>query len=612
MNLKIILTVLVSVSIIIQAQSPLPLSSRLDSIIVYGFSQSNCFSNADKQIIDFHPDINIRAWSKWQNEGTEIADFNKNAIDKYKQNRILIIGGLTSTVYFFSEAADSQEFLDMVTRDADNSLVPHSEIYSNAYRGNLANPRFRQYIIKIAKVQIDAGVDGIFFDEANAGYSGSSYDGNEGFDDYHQKDFNRYLLQKYPDFTFTQWCDTFKMDSSNCLKKDVSPEDLEQNFNYRTYLQKNGWSDSPLSSINPLAKEWGRAIQNRPAIDRKTFLDKYTMEVYWKEIVTAVRDYSRNTYGKEILITSNGIFPYVDFNCVGLYNYNVDDNGSEAKYVPVKNNRLNGSVSLANIFRKLYQRNAAVSGSVPCVLFLDWPTDMMSSYYNFKPSEKMDYWRIYAGEAYAHGLFFSFHFRTSMGGDPTAKSSGIFDSLVNYAQFYKDHRELYQKAVLTDSIVQVSAAKVTASLTSQSERKRYLIHLINHNYDGGINPQLNVKVTIPDGIQVKRIKVFSPDRAAISELPVQRSENVVYCSVDTLLNYTILSLESEISPVMNRNNELKAGRPLPDNDSKIVNLLGKTISISQSHQSSLIHLGAAPGIYIKRLDGNDKKMTMVK
>ncbi len=587
-------------------QSVNPNSGSLDTIAVYGFSQNGCGSKADQQIIDFHPDVSIRAWSKWGNDGVLADDFNKTAINKYKQSGLRLIGGLTATVYFFSEAADSAEFLDMVSRDADNKLVPHSEIVTDAYRGNMANPKFRQYIINLAKAQIDAGVDGIFFDEANAGLSGNRYDGNEGFDDYHLKDFNRYLAEKYPNFTFEQWNRTFKMDSTNFINTKMPLDDLERNFNYRAYLKKHGWNTSPLSSENPLADEWGSSVQNRPGIQRSSFLDKYSIDIYWKEIVTEVREYARKTYGKEVIITSNGIFPYVDFNAVGLYNYNVDDNGNEADYVPVNNDSsLNGAFSLNKIFRTLYKRNITISGSVPCVLFLDWPTTMMNLYYNFSPSQKMDYWRIYAAEAYAHGLFFTFHIKTSMPDDPSAKKSGILDSLIAYAEFYKKNRELFTKAVLTDTTACTSVDKITTSITYQAHKERYLLHLVNHNYNNEIKPQKNVTVTIPSEIPVKRIRAFSPDKDMSASLSIKNTDGVTTCTIDTLFFYTVLSLEfGESADTKSKHcskNELKNLK----NSYEMYNLQGKRISVAKQNSC---------GIYIKKTiaDGVKKTALMVR
>jgi hypothetical protein len=595
-------------SVTVLAQSTFPETGKMSNTTIYGFSQGGTNDSADSQIIKSHPDINIRAWSQWGTSGTQSDHFNKTAIATYKQNNILLVGGLTATVYFYSQANDSNDFKDMITRDADNALVPHSYIVPDAYRGNLANPKFRQYVINVAKAQIDAGVDGIFFDEVNAGLSGNKFDGNEGFDDYHLKDFNRFLAAKHPDFTFQNWCTTYKMDSSNVLDPGKPLDDLEHNFNYRTYLKKNGWNTSPFTTANPLAKVWGKTTGNRPEINRSTFIQQYTIDIYWKEIVAAVRDYARQTYGKEILITSNGIFPFVDFNSVGLYNYNVDNNGSEAQYVPATNAHLDGKVSLSNVFRTLYHRNESIAGNVPCVLFIDWPTTMMNNYYGFSPSEKMDYWRIYAAEAYAHGLFFSFHFKTSISNDPTAAESGVLDSLVNYTAFYKSHKDLFENCSLTDTTVVVTNENITTSLIFQPGHNRFLLHAINHNYQSGIKPQYNVSVTVPLGIELKRILAFSPDGTSTVELPVQYKDNSISCTIDTLYYYTILSLEyGDVAVLKKSTSKIKGGFSDNHKAHLMVNLQGKHIR-STDADVSRSNSSFSSGVYV---GGTQKKRSVV-
>jgi hypothetical protein len=568
---------LLGASLIISSLSPHFQAGTMSKTTVFGFSQSGIRGAIDAQMPKLLPDINIRAWSKWDLEGTKANDFKETTIMAYKQNNITLIGGITATVYFYDEAADSAEFRDMVTRDVDNELVPHQYIYDGAYRGNMANPKFRQYIINLAKLQIDAGVDGVFFDEVNAGYSGNTFDGNEGYDDYHLKDFNRYLAAKHPDFSAEQWFSVYKMDSSNFLDKNKPLDDIENNFNYREYLAKHGWKQ--YSSDNPLALVWGSITNNRPEQERTSFLEKYSTDIYWKEIVTATRDYARQKYSKEILITSNGIFPFVDFNSVGLYNYNVDDNGKEANYVPVnKQGHLDGSVSLGTVFRNLYKRNQKIAGDVPCVLFIDWPTDMMSNYYKLTASEKMDYWRIYAAEAYAYGLFFAFHLKTSISGDPTAKISGILDSLANYSAFYKSNRALFESCILTDTVPDVSSRNVTTTLISQTDSSRYLLHVVNHNYDSVIKPQYNVTFTVPCAQTVKRVRLFSPERKGPVNLAFQQTNNKISCTIDTLWYYSIIALESGNVPVvMHLPHVLKN----TSENKSYFNLLGRSIPVEQ-------------------------------
>ena len=38
-----------------------------------------------------------------------------------------------------------------------------------------------------------------------------------------------------------------------------------------------------------------------------SFIETYFFLVYWQEIVVAVRSYAREKYGKEVLITANGM-----------------------------------------------------------------------------------------------------------------------------------------------------------------------------------------------------------------------------------------------------------------------------------------------------------------
>ena len=122
-----------------------------------------------------------------------------------------------------------------------------------ARRGNLFNPAYRRYLLTWAKIQVDGGVDGVNFDEVNAGFSGGlkyGFNGNEGFDDYTIADFNRYLLARYPSFTAADWKTRFGMADDNLVRSDVPPGDLTRNFNYRTYLRAHGWNLDPLTGEN--------------------------------------------------------------------------------------------------------------------------------------------------------------------------------------------------------------------------------------------------------------------------------------------------------------------------------------------------------------------------
>jgi len=523
---------------------PLP-KYDLSAESVYGFSQT-ANGSEDSQVYALSPDINMRAWQKWETAGIKESHFNKSYIAKCRSQKILFVAGGTASVVFETEAPDRETFLEWITRDSFGKPVLHSEIVPNAYRASMANPSYRKYLIQIMKVQIDAGVDGLFLDEANSGgYNGGpshNYNGNEGYDDYSIADFNRYLMNKYPSYTASDWKSKFGMTDENIIRRDIAYDDLEYNFNYRKYLKEKGFSDYPRDAANPLAKEWGIPTANRIDSDDDSFSSSY-MTLYWKEIVIALRNYARNKYSKEILITSNGIFPFTDFNSLGLYNYNTDDNGKEADYVPVVSGKLNGAKSLKNVYLSLYERSRKTSGNVPLVLFIDWPCEMMSNYYKLSAAQKKDFWRIYAAEAYSCGLYFAFHLRTVMPGDPTSTDSGILDFLKDYSSFYKTNGEVYEKSTNTGLSASLDKNGVMYNVTASSDKEKYYVHLVNHNYSSVISEQKNVSVNFRPDFVPSKISSLSPDGNADVLIPFTNSGGSVSFTVPELLYYKVVVVE---------------------------------------------------------------------
>lgn len=539
------------------SQSYLPAQGSMDKYTEFDFSQEWNFAIVDTQILYTSPDLIIRGWFQWDTNGDSPGNFSSSApvLAQYHQHNVTFLGGVTTTVYFFDEAADSAQFKDMVTRDGSGNLVPHNNIVPGAYRGNIANPAFRDYVVNKVKLQLDAGVDGMHFDEAISSYEGLTYNGNEGFDDYTIKDFNAYLAAKYPDYTQADWISKFGMTDTNYIDTAQPLNDLIKNFNYREYLAVNGWQNNPLTASNPLAAEWGSVLDNRADTTSNTFLSKYTT-MYWRDIVTRTRQYARDSYGKEIFITANGLFPYVDFQSFGMYNGNHDNNGAEANYMPVSSGHLNGAFSLQYIFKSIYQKSRGLAGSAPVVLFLDWPDQMMTDYYNLSLKEKEDYWKIYAAEAYANGLFIAFHLKTSMvPADPTAAQMGILGFLRDYPKFYKMNASYYHFNTILDRPVTVSEANINASLMWQSDSGRYTIHLVNHNYVSGtgMTKKSDFKVSLSLDSMPKSVYMKSPDFSGYRVLHTDYSGGKLIISVDSLNYYDmiVLDYENAVSGIVN-------------------------------------------------------------
>ncbi|HQA53381.1 MAG TPA: hypothetical protein PK419_11050, partial [Spirochaetota bacterium] len=252
---------------------------------------------------------------------------------------------------------------------------------------------------------------------------------------------------------------------------------------------------------------------------------------------------ARNNYSKEILITSNGIFPFTDFNSLGLYNYNTDDKGKEADYVPVVSGKLNGAKSLKNVYLSLYERSRKTSGNVPLVLFIDWPCEMMSNYYKLSMEQKKDYWRIYAAEAYSCGLYFAFHLRTVMPGDPTSTDSGILDFLKDYSSFYRTNHAVYKKSVNTSLSADIDRKGIMYNVTESSDKNKYYVHLVNHNYSSTISEQKNIVVSFDPGFVPSKISSLSPDGNADVSIPFINSVGSISFTVPELQYYKVIVVE---------------------------------------------------------------------
>jgi hypothetical protein len=512
---------------------------------VFAFSQSDV-DQEDPQVYQLVPDVTIRAIGKWSTNGDEAADYNFGQIGRYHDKGIAFMGSGTASVIFPHDFATAAVFDDMSTRDADNNPVPHDEFGfpDPARRGNMFNPKYRQYLLSWAKIQVDGGVDGVNFDEVNAGFSGGlkyGFNGNEGFDDYAIADFNRYLLAKYPTFTAADWKSRFGMTDDNLVRSDVPADDLAGNFNYRKYLQAHGWNLNPLTADNPLAGEWGRVTANRMYADDSSFTVTY-LRRYWKQMVDELRAYARSTAQRQILISSNGLLPYVDYNSVGMYPFNPDEQTPDFRgvdYVPVVDGHLNGAKSLQANYRYLKDTSGQIAGDVPVAVFIDWPNDMMTSYLNLPLAEKQDYWRIFGAEAYANGIFPAFHLKDTVG-SPTAEQSGMLGFFQTYSRFYSDHRSLYRHNDRGTAAVRVGASNVSASLLVQHGSGARTLHLINHNYNQGITAQTGFSVQVDLASCPRRVTMVSPDFAGSKVASSSCSRGRLRVTVDRLDYYDVL------------------------------------------------------------------------
>jgi hypothetical protein len=288
---------------------------------------------------------------------------------------ITFIGGLTASV-IFQDQMSAADFADEVGRDATDQPVPHPEIVPLAFRGALASPGFRQRLIDIAELQIDGGVDGIFFDEVVSSYIGASYDGDEGFDDHNVADFGRFLCAKHAGDPATLAGFDFTVRRRLRLRVRRSGRRLRLPRLPGTARRR----DRAAGRRQPAGGEWGTVVQNRSDPSKGTFVQIFPALVYWQEIVLAVRQYARQSTARKSSSRATAFSPSSTFSRSGSSTTTADGPAPLGfNYVPTTGTapdlHLDGTASylpvLASLKAQSKQLVESVGGvEVPVLVFL--------------------------------------------------------------------------------------------------------------------------------------------------------------------------------------------------------------------------------------------------
>lgn len=505
----------------------------------------------DPQVLDLAPDLVPRAWFRWDTKGLRALDYDRAYVAACQAKGISFMGGTTTSVLYEDEVSPA-DFLDQVSRDASNKPVLHTELGSNVYRGSLASPAYRQRMVNIGKLQIDAGADGVHFDEVITSYTGAGWTGgNEGFDDHGVADFGAFLCNKYATSlsTLTTTLGVLAADKLDCTGPSGG-----RTFDYRGYIARHGAGNNPLNtSQNPLAADWGAITNNnRVTVPTGTFLSQYPGFVYWQQIVLALRTYAREKYNREILVSANGVYPFVDFQTLGIYTPNADGpHGTSFDWVPTlatgsdAGTNLDGTVSFKSTLlalKAMSRDTLALTGAkeVPIVLFLDYAAPSLTRYYGLSLQGRKDYFRLYAAEAYAIGMMFSVPL--AMNGETcTATAFGMMDFFKQLQAFYKGHADVYRGSVELSDVPAVSAPNVTTTLNALPDG-RTVLHIINHSYSAGVVAQHGVTATIPLATAPTSVTLISPDYAA--------DKTPVFTYADGSLSVTVGDLDAYVAIVV--------------------------------------------------------------
>lgn len=408
-----------------------------------------------------------RAWFKWGNA----VDWKSMRGEVMRAHAVgaLFGGGTTCSALCPHENGITEaQFLDMVTRD------PHGGLYlvtNSYYHGSVACPAYRRYVLKWAKLQIDAGVDTLFMDEVNGAYCDL-----EGYDSYGLAAFRRYLIHRF--VKHKHWCiqdprwkSRFAIDLDDPKE---CPDHTIRTFDYAAYLRKNHWADQPQQQLNPLASIWGMTgLWEYQAINDDTYC-AWRANSVWHYWVTHIRAYAAKQR-RRVWIAANGLNRWVD--------YQIGADLHLTKFPRSPNGQLDCTSSYLAIWRSYYEKSKELLNGkeVPIMIFHDWGIGMpwMDK---LTDAERVAWLQAYAPEVFAAGLFFAYPILGPW--DCNAATNGTLKIIQKQARFVKMVSSLLRDVVWEDPRMASYTGKAEITIQSQTSTRRVVIHLVNRRYQG--------------------------------------------------------------------------------------------------------------------------------
>ena len=172
-----------------------------------------------------------------------------------------------------------------------------------------------------------------------------------------------------------------------------------------------------------------------------------------------------------------------------------------------------------------------------------FPNEVVNGYYKLPVEQKIDFWRIYAAEAYAAGCYYAFHLSTVMDGEPTAEESGVLDFFTEYAKYYKNNSEFYHNNVYAENSVKLTDKNISYNLMKQEKYNRLALHVINHHYEVKIKPQQDIKVEIVLKEKPKNVYIISPDFEGKKPVSFTDADGILDLSISELKYYDVVVME---------------------------------------------------------------------
>lgn len=428
-------------------------------------------------------DVAIRGWFKW-NKAHNVSR-KASFAQRVRGMGALFGGGITcSALYDGENGITREQLLDMATRGPDGKLVDAWD-HPGIRHGSLSCPAYLDYLFRWCREQIDAGADYLFMDEINAALRG-----NEGFDDYSCRGFRVFLLEAYGatrswSHKDAGWTKSFGIDFDNA---QVCPDGTMDTFAYRGYLAAKKMVQRPHDSRNPLHNAWHAFRRVRD--DR-----------VWKQLTDRIRAYAAGK-GRRVLISANGIAPYVDLQVLGVWDR-----------WWTKDGHVDLSTSQLDVWRAVVREGETVArGDVPVVFFHDWGMGTPPfPWLAVAPAERRLWMRVRGAEIHAAGGFFAFPVLGPFGCD--AGRDGTVAEIARQAAFYQRHRDLYlQGRFLGSRSVTTSADGLSLAAWQSVMPGELLLHVINREAEGAApRRRIGLTVRFPLGTPPRSVQVVSPD-----------------------------------------------------------------------------------------------------
>lgn len=449
------------------------------------------FSRQDVDLLSrVRPDFVCRGWFKWHHT----PDWQTYAplAQACREQGILLQGGLTCAALYPGEnGIDDATFRDFACHGTDGQPFLCRQVdHGGWYHLSLYNPKVIAMLKREARLQIDAGAVGIWYDEIEGYYD---WNPTEGYDPYACAAFRDWLLRKY--CAGLGWRDDDPRWQSQFGIDLAKHGGSIRTFDYLLHLQTTSGKDGkPLAdnppqghprawatSPNPLYREWGYAWDRKAA---GTFRFD-TVAALFADILADANRYAREKYGRTLLSTYNHngtARPGVAFQ--------QPHNGAQP---PLRHGRLDGRASYLSYYEDLIADAAEVCPEQPVVFFVDWPgeTDRLVA---LPRSDQTHFLSLYIPEAYAAGGEFALPLR---GYSYVAAHQGTLATLARLADFY---RELAPWLRGSRPLPAQPAPQHNLTLRARVSACGTALHIVNHAFstrDLWPLPRTNLTVALP-------------------------------------------------------------------------------------------------------------------